>query len=67
MDADSEEDDEEDEDGACCEEEIDEDTDIFSPEFVRSRVVNMPELIELIKDPEVLAHLNVRLFTLYML
>jgi len=43
------EDDEDDED----------DVDIFSPEFVKSRVANYPELVELVKDEQVMAHLNV--------
>jgi len=44
----------------------DDDVDIFSPEFVKSRVANMPELVELIKDPEVLAHINNPNVTAYL-
>jgi hypothetical protein len=35
------------------------DEDIFSPEFVRKRVKNMPELVELVKDQEVYSNIFV--------
>ena len=40
-------------------EDAEDDVDIFSPEFVKSRVANYPELVELVKDAEVMSKLNV--------